>query len=206
MGKITLEQAQGVFNNADRSERGKNIDKLYAKQGKYLLGVDDERGSLYLTVNGTRRYDFKGVDDATRKTLKRQKEILSVVRDLINKGKKKKSTNINEKGKEDFNSEVMKLWKRFNKLDVEGKTDISYWKKKLRKSKNYNELEKVYKDYLEIDIPSFNLDFSPYRGKIKVENVKESFQKLEYMKKEIKTLDESFNKSYKYYKKLLKDS
>ena len=62
MTKITLQQAEEAFEKAKRTNRSKAQDKVYRRKPKYVLDVDDERGSRYLTKTGTNTYDFEGVD------------------------------------------------------------------------------------------------------------------------------------------------
>lgn len=86
MPKITLKEAEEAFEKANRTKKSKLMDKVYTKKKKFLLDVDDERGSNYLKPNGTSRYDFKGIDDGVYISVKTKNKTLST--NAINKIKK----------------------------------------------------------------------------------------------------------------------
>jgi hypothetical protein len=93
MGKITKTEAKEHFIKQNRSKRGKTLDMLNTKSEKYVLNENDERGSYYLKEpNGTKRYDFKGVDDSTLKTKKEQDIIIKIAKGILEKGKKNPKT------------------------------------------------------------------------------------------------------------------
>jgi hypothetical protein len=63
MVKITYKQALDAYENADRSNQGKIMDKVFKKkQQKLILDEKNENGSEFLTLEGQKKYDFIDVD------------------------------------------------------------------------------------------------------------------------------------------------
>lgn len=59
----SIDEAKIKLLKSDRSNRSKKLDIKKAKSGKYLLRPYDRRSYLYFKPDGTKRYDFVGVDD-----------------------------------------------------------------------------------------------------------------------------------------------
>lgn len=87
--KITFKEAKDAFEDNNRTERSRNIDRVRAKKGK-ILTKESDKGSLYLRPNGTLNYDFKNVDDASyvaKENAKKSKEWLEYKKEAKQKEK-----------------------------------------------------------------------------------------------------------------------
>ena len=116
MPKITLDEAKEAFENSRRSSKALKYDKIYSRKPKFMIDEDDERGSRYLKPNGTKTYDFQGVDDGKiimyKSKIEKLKETIKDIQYKESLLKKKLKKSLLKKKLKSIRKRLKQRWKK----------------------------------------------------------------------------------------------